>query len=71
MELFPAERDEVLLLLERVSEAQRLATMAMKEADAGKKGKRKGEDGDEGGSGGPGGGGRGGGRPAKRGGKKY
>ena len=36
MELFAAERDEVLILLERVSEAQRLATMQMKESDGGK-----------------------------------
>ncbi|EFJ50673.1 hypothetical protein VOLCADRAFT_120569 [Volvox carteri f. nagariensis] len=47
MEQFQAEREEVLLLLERVSDAQRLAAMQMKEADAGKKGKRKGEDGDD------------------------
>jgi ATP-dependent RNA helicase DDX47/RRP3 len=46
MEDFKAERDEVLVLLERVSEAQRLATMQMKESDGGGKrggGKRKGE----------------------------
>ncbi len=44
MEDFKAERDEVLVLLERVSEAQRLATMQMKESDGGgrKGGKRKG-----------------------------
>jgi ATP-dependent RNA helicase DDX47/RRP3 len=35
MEAFPAERDEVLLLLEQVSGAQRIATMQMKEADEG------------------------------------
>lgn len=35
MEPFPAERDEVLLLVERVSEAQRLATMQMKDSDGG------------------------------------
>jgi ATP-dependent RNA helicase DDX47/RRP3 len=45
MEDFKAERDEVLVLLERVSEAQRLATMQMKESDGGGKkgGKRRGE----------------------------
>ncbi len=35
MEEFPAQRDEVLILLERVGEAQRLATMQMKESDGG------------------------------------
>ena len=45
MELFKAEREEVLLLLERVNDAQRLATMQMKEADSGK-GRRKGRDDD-------------------------
>ncbi|GFH31150.1 uncharacterized protein HaLaN_30133, partial [Haematococcus lacustris] len=56
MEAFPAERDEVgvlrvvvLLLLERVSEAQRLSTMVMKESDGGKRGKRRaGDDADDG-----------------------
>ena len=33
MEAFKAEREEVLILMERVSEAQRLATMQMKESD--------------------------------------
>jgi len=42
MEAFPAEQDAVLLLLERVNEAQRLATMQMKETDKNRKGgKRK------------------------------
>ncbi len=42
MELFKAEREEVLILLERVSEAQRLATMQMKESDdGGSRGGRK------------------------------
>lgn len=53
MEQFQAERDEVLLLQERVNEALRLATMQMKESDHGKKGdkfKRKGRAEDEGGS---------------------
>lgn len=49
MEAFPAERDEVLLLLEQVSNAQRIATMQMKEADEGKggKGKKRGHMGDD------------------------
>mmetsp|Transcript_26315 Transcript_26315/g.71197 ORF Transcript_26315/g.71197 Transcript_26315/m.71197 type:complete len:447 (+) Transcript_26315:177-1517(+) len=55
MEEFPAQRDEVLILLERVGEAQRLATMQMKESDGGGKkghGKREnnGRDDVEGGS---------------------
>jgi ATP-dependent RNA helicase DDX47/RRP3 len=33
MEAFPAERDEVLLLLEQVNNASRIATMQMKESD--------------------------------------
>ncbi|KIY92872.1 DEAD (Asp-Glu-Ala-Asp) box polypeptide 47 [Monoraphidium neglectum] len=47
MEAFPAEREEVLLLLEQVSSAQRIATMQMKEADSGKGKKRGGAGGDE------------------------
>lgn len=50
MEAFPAERDEVLLLLEQVSNAQRIATMQMKEADEGGrggKGKKRGHMGDD------------------------
>lgn len=49
MEAFPAERDEVLLLLEQVGNAQRIATMQMKEADEGKggKGKKRGHMGDD------------------------
>lgn len=71
MEAFAAERDDVLLLLEQVSNAQRIATMQMKEADEGKggKGKKRGHMGDDeeiGGQAGAaaasGGGGRGGGR---------
>lgn len=43
LELYPTEQEAVLLLLERVGEAQRIATMQMKEADSKKKGgKRKG-----------------------------
>ena len=42
LELYPTEQDSVLLFVERVSEAQRIATMQMKEADSKKKGKRKG-----------------------------
>lgn len=48
MEAFQAERDEVLLLLEQVSNAQRIATMQMKEADDGKgKGRKRGHMGDD------------------------
>jgi ATP-dependent RNA helicase DDX47/RRP3 len=48
MEAFAAERDEVLLLLEQVGDAQRIATMQMKEADEGKgKGKKRGHMGDD------------------------
>lgn len=52
MEKYDAEEDAALLLLERVSEAQKMATMQMKEADKnGKNSKRKGkgdaDDGDE------------------------
>ena len=43
LELYPSEQESVLLFVERVSEAQRIATMQMKEADS-KKGKRKGGD---------------------------
>lgn len=44
MEKFDCEADTVLLLAERVSDAQRLATMQMKESDAsgGKKGAKRG-----------------------------
>lgn len=54
MEAFPAERDEVLLLLEQVGNAQRIATMQMKESDEGKGGRGRkrghvGDDDDEGG----------------------
>jgi len=42
LELYPSEQESVLLFVERVSEAQRIATMQMKEADSKKKGKRKG-----------------------------
>lgn len=48
MEAFAAERDEVLLLLEQVGNAQRIATMQMKESDEGKgKGKKRGHMGDD------------------------
>ncbi len=78
MELFKAEREEVLILLERVSEAQRLATMQMKESEGNTRGggrKRRTDGDDDGGrgdsraGGGRGGGGRGGGG-AGRGGKQ-
>ena len=45
LELYPTEQEAVLVLLERVGEAQRIATMQMKESDSKKKGgsgKRKG-----------------------------
>jgi ATP-dependent RNA helicase DDX47/RRP3 len=45
---FPHQQDEVLLMLEQVSEAQRLATMRMREKDANKKGKRRGQGDDDG-----------------------
>lgn len=43
MELFPSEADDVLLLADRVSEAQRLATMQMREADGGGGGRGSGK----------------------------
>jgi ATP-dependent RNA helicase DDX47/RRP3 len=55
MEAFPAERDEVLVLLEQVSQAQRIAAAQLREADGGgggSGGKRGGGGGrDEGGGG--------------------
>lgn len=42
MEEYPSEEEGVLLLLERVNEAQRMATMAMKEKDAEARGGGKG-----------------------------
>eukprot|EP00850_Spirogloea_muscicola_P012792 SM000084S23128 [mRNA] locus=s84:350532:353802:+ [translate_table: standard] len=44
MEAFAAEQEEALLMLERVSDAQRIATMTLREKEAGKRGKRKGRD---------------------------
>ena len=42
LEVYPSEQESVLMLLERVNDAQRIATMQMKETDAKKKGgKRK------------------------------
>ena len=35
------------MMLERVNDAQRIATMQMRETDKNKKGKRKGDDGDD------------------------
>lgn len=40
-------QEAVLLMLERVNDAQRIATMQMRETDKNKKGKRKGDDGDD------------------------
>lgn len=42
MEEYPAEQEAVLLLLERVGEAQRISTMQMRESDKRKGSKRKG-----------------------------
>lgn len=48
LELYPTEQDAVLMLLERVSEAQRIATMQMKDSDnKGKGGKAKRKNGDD------------------------
>ncbi|KAK9764172.1 ribosomal RNA processing protein [Basidiobolus ranarum] len=44
---FPVDKDTVLLLQERVSEAQRIATMEMKEINAAKKGGKRGNGGDD------------------------
>ena len=65
--LYQTEEKEVMVLLERVIEAQRLAKMEMAEGDKKKK-KRKGgeEDGEEEGGGGRGGGGGGGGGGKKK-----
>lgn len=51
MESFKAEREEVLILMERVSEAQRLATMQIKESDGGKGGGKRHKGSGEGGRG--------------------
>ncbi|CAI5949524.1 unnamed protein product [Closterium sp. NIES-64] len=54
MEGFPAEAEEALVLLERVSEAQRLANMTIRDKDANRKGgrRRTRDDDEEGGGGG-------------------
>jgi ATP-dependent RNA helicase DDX47/RRP3 len=81
MAVFPTEEQNVMLLMERVSEAQRIAAMELREkddADRDEKGKKKnfkkgaGGGGGRGGGGGGRGGGRGGGgsRGGGRGGKK-
>jgi len=67
--LYPTEEKEVMVLLERVVEAQRLAKMEMAEGDKKKKKKRKGggdDDGDDEEGGGGGGGGGGGKRKKKK-----
>eukprot|EP00123_Amoebidium_parasiticum_P000717 comp11597_c0_seq1/m.6079 comp11597_c0_seq1/g.6079 ORF comp11597_c0_seq1/g.6079 comp11597_c0_seq1/m.6079 type:complete len:437 (-) comp11597_c0_seq1:299-1609(-) len=46
MGLYPSQEDEVLLLLERVGEAQRFAAMQLRDSDGGKK-RGKGEDDEE------------------------
>lgn len=45
--LYKTEEDEVMVLQERVAEAQRVAKMEMKDLEGGKKGKRKGDDDDD------------------------
>ncbi|XP_058208339.1 DEAD-box ATP-dependent RNA helicase 10-like [Rhododendron vialii] len=45
--LFPAQEEEALLLLERVSEAKRISEMKIKEETGGKKKKRGGDEGEE------------------------
>lgn len=67
MDAFPAEQEEVLVLHDRVSEAQRIATMTIREKDGNRGGKKRNRgDDDEGGidafNGGGGGQGRGQGR---------
>ena len=66
--LYPTEEKEVMVLLERVVEAQRLAKMEMAEGDKKKKRKygKDGEGGDEEENGGGGGGGGGGGKKKKK-----
>jgi ATP-dependent RNA helicase DDX47/RRP3 len=62
---YPAEKDEVLVMLERVSEAQRYAAAQMREADMNKRNRRKSKGG--GGRGGKsGGGGRSGGNKRRK-----
>jgi len=60
LEAFPADRDEVLVLLEQVSQAQRIAAAQLREADGagggGGAGGKRGGGRDEGGGGGGGGG---------------
>lgn len=41
LEVYPSEQETVLMLLERVNDAQRIATMQMKETDAKKKGGKR------------------------------
>jgi ATP-dependent RNA helicase DDX47/RRP3 len=68
MEPFPAERDEVLVLLEQVSQAQRIAAAQLREADGmggGGGGGKRGGGGGFGGRGDEGGGGGGGGMKKK------
>ena len=74
LDAFPAEEASALLMLERVGEAQRVAALQMREADAKSGGRKRARDdaqgdgelggmlGGGGGRGGRGGGGRGGGR---------
>ncbi|GBG87397.1 hypothetical protein CBR_g45454 [Chara braunii] len=48
MEAFPAEQEDVLLLQERVNDAQRMAITYMKEKDSNRKGAKRRKGGDEG-----------------------
>lgn len=47
LDAFPVEKDEVMMLQERVDEAQRIATIELKETDNGKKSKRGGRKDDD------------------------
>lgn len=47
LDAYPAEQEAVLVLLERVGEAQRIATMQMKETDSRKRGRKSAVDDDE------------------------
>ncbi|KAI8640188.1 P-loop containing nucleoside triphosphate hydrolase protein [Parasitella parasitica] len=47
LDAFPVEKDEVMMLQERVDEAQRIATLELKETENGKKSKRGGRKNDD------------------------
>lgn len=71
MELYPTEESNVMLLMERVSEAQRIAAMEIRESDEneGGKGRGRGKGGKGGGRGSGKGSGKGGGKGRGKGGK--